>query len=110
MLNHDLFEKGFIFFNAGRYYQAHEVWEDLWRATAGPERTFYQGLIQAAVGLYHLGRGNATGAASQLRKSVDHLTGFEGNSHFIDTLDLIAQLQQIRRDMQTRAVRIARIK
>ena len=26
-----------------RFFEAHEVWEDLWHDTAGPDRRFYQG-------------------------------------------------------------------
>ena len=110
MANQEPFEKGLIFFDAGRYFEAHEVWEDLWRATTGLDRILYQGLIQAAVGLYHLQRGNATGASSQLAKSVVHLSGFQVNPHFIDTANLIAQLDRIRLDLQMRPVRIVRLK
>ena len=106
----DLFEKGLLFFNAGNYYQAHEDWEDLWRKTAAPLRIFYQGLIQAAVGLHHLKNGNLLGARGQLGKSIRHLAGFPENPHRIDTADLIEQLHSIQIDMQPRPVRIARIK
>src|SRR5438552_2172913 len=44
----DLLVDGINFFNTGRYFQAHESWEDLWRETKGPLRLFYQGLVQAA--------------------------------------------------------------
>lgn len=53
---------GIEHFNRGDYFEAHEVWEDLWHDTAGPDRRFYQGLIQAAVAVYHAGNGNARGA------------------------------------------------
>ena len=54
-----LSDQGIIFFNSGRYFEAHEVWEDLWRAEKRvPSRDCYQGLIQAAVGMHHLSRGN----------------------------------------------------
>jgi predicted metal-dependent hydrolase len=53
---------GIVHFNRGDYFEAHEVWEDLWHDTAGPDRRFYQGLIQAAVAVYHAGNGNARGA------------------------------------------------
>ena len=110
MPTQELFEKGLTFFDAGKYFEAHEAWEDLWRATPGPDRVLYQGLIQAAVGLYHLERGNTSGAHSQLTKSVLHLSGFPVNPHFIDTADLISQLNAIRHDLQMRPVRIARLK
>ena len=106
----DLFEKGLLFFNAGDYYQAHEDWEDLWRVTSKPLRIFYQGLIQAAVGLHHLHKGNHLGARGQLGKSISHLTSFPENPHSIDTQNLIEQLRSIRNDMQVRPVRIVRIK
>jgi predicted metal-dependent hydrolase len=69
----DLLREGIILFNSGRYFEAHEVWEDLWRETRGPLRLFYQGLVHAAVGLHHLGRGNLNGARAQLLKSVSKL-------------------------------------
>jgi len=106
----DLFEKGLLFFNAGDYYQAHEDWEDLWRETPAPLRFFYQGLIQAAVGLHHLHKGNKAGAQGQLTKSIDHLTHFGTNPHSIDTRQLLQELQTILSEMQSRPVRIVRIK
>lgn len=54
---------GIALFNAGEYFEAHEVWEDLWHERGPADRRFYQALIQAAVALYHHGRGNAPGAA-----------------------------------------------
>src|SRR4051794_6508369 len=39
---------GILFFNRGDFFEAHEAWESLWMDTAGPDKTFYQGLIQAA--------------------------------------------------------------
>ena len=110
MQAHNLFEKGLLFFNSGNYYQAHETWEDLWRITHGPGRVFYQGLIQAAVGLYHLQRGNEVGARGQIAKSIGHLSNFSDNPHFVDTIGLIKQLQEIGSDRSPRTVRIARIK
>jgi predicted metal-dependent hydrolase len=42
---------GVVLFNRGDFFEAHEAWEDVWVDCAGEERVFYQGLIQAAVGL-----------------------------------------------------------
>ena len=54
---------GAVRFNQGEYFDAHEVWEDLWRDCPAADRRFYQSLIQAAVALYHWGNGNRAGAA-----------------------------------------------
>jgi predicted metal-dependent hydrolase len=59
---------GIICFNERDFFEAHEVWEDIWMDCTGPERRFYQALIQAAVALYHFGNGNLKGA-SKLYKS-----------------------------------------
>ena len=67
----DRFEQGRQAFNAGRYFEAHELWEELWTPMRGPERRRLQGLIHFAVGLYHWGRGNRVGATRQLRKGLD---------------------------------------
>src|SRR5262245_29714508 len=53
---------GIELFNRGEFFEAHEVWEDLWHECASADRRFYQALIQAAVAAYHWSRRNATGA------------------------------------------------
>ena len=57
-----LYLAGIQKFNECDYYESHEVWEELWTEYRGPSRKFYQGLIQAAVALYHFGNGNIRGA------------------------------------------------
>jgi hypothetical protein len=65
---------GVVLFNAGDYFEAHEVWEDLWAESHGRTRKFYQGLIQAAVGLCHFTNGNLGGAAKLYRSSRDYMS------------------------------------
>jgi predicted metal-dependent hydrolase len=59
---HPLYLSGIEHFNACDFFESHEVWEELWTDTAGEDRAFYQGLIQAAVALHHFGNGNIRGA------------------------------------------------
>lgn len=65
--------EGIEHFNAGRYFDAHEVWEEIWLRSSGDAKLFYQMLIQAAVGLYHYERGNARGARGMHANVVDKL-------------------------------------
>src|SRR5437868_13092514 len=58
--------RGVLHFNSGEYFDAHEVWEELWQDCPAADRRFYQSLIQAAVALYHGGNGNRAGAARLL--------------------------------------------
>ena len=64
---------GVRFFNDRDFFEAHEVWEDLWAESHGDERRFYQGLIQAAVGLFHFGNGNLAGAVKLYHSSRDYM-------------------------------------
>jgi predicted metal-dependent hydrolase len=67
---------GIVLFNRGDFFEAHEVWETLWMEEHGPERPFYQGLIQAAVGLCHFCNGNVRGAVKLYRSSRDYMQRF----------------------------------
>jgi hypothetical protein len=64
---------GVLFFNERDFFEAHEVWEDLWAESHGDERRFYQGLMQAAVGLFHFGGGNLGGAVKLFHSSRDYM-------------------------------------
>ena len=66
--------RGIEHFNVCDFFEAHEVWEDLWMRTAGEEKRFYQGLIQAAVGLCHFCNGNVRGAIKLYNSSRDYMT------------------------------------
>jgi hypothetical protein len=83
---------GILFFNARDFFEAHEVWESLWLEVAGPGRTFYQGLIQAAVGLYHFGNGNLRGAAKLYRSARSYMEPYGG---FYEGMDIAGFWQQM---------------
>lgn len=65
--------EGIEHFNERRYYDAHEVWEEIWLRSSEETRLFYQMLIQAAVGLHHYERGNARGARGMHRNVLEKL-------------------------------------
>jgi hypothetical protein len=73
------FERGIALFNRGCLFECHEAWEEVWKEAGGDERTFYQGLIQAAVALLHARRGNLRGAASIYAKARPKLESFPGD-------------------------------
>jgi Domain of unknown function (DUF309) len=53
-------------FDAGLYFEVHEVLEPHWVRAEGAQRDALQGLIQIAVGFQHLANGNLAGARSLL--------------------------------------------
>ncbi len=72
--------KGVEEFNCGQFFECHDTLEDVWNGVRGPARDFLQGLIQVAVGFYHLGNGNQRGGESQLEKGLSKLSGY-GDSY-----------------------------
>jgi hypothetical protein len=70
------FQRGATLFNAREYFDAHEVWEDAWRAAPAEEKKFLQGLIQIAVALHHHSHGNIEGARSLLARAQRNLSSY----------------------------------
>jgi len=85
--------QGIEHFNAGRYFDAHEIWEEIWLQSSGDTKLFYQMLIQAAVGLYHYEHGNVRGARGMHANVVDKL---ERLPPFLMSLDLVDFSRQFR--------------
>jgi predicted metal-dependent hydrolase len=71
-----LFFEAIQLFNCASFFEAHEAWEDVWRATSGAEKKFLQGLIQIAVAFHHHSTGNLAGARSLLRRGCINLDGY----------------------------------
>ncbi len=63
-------KQGIALFNAGKFFEAHEALEDVWRAMRGAERDIMQAVIQVAVAFHHYSTGNLTGARSVLARAA----------------------------------------
>ena len=61
-----------------KFFEAHEALESLWLETKGPERNFYQGLIQLAALLVHFQRNNLTGAQELFKSASRYLADYPG--------------------------------
>lgn len=85
---------GIVLFNRGDYFEAHEVWEALWMDTAAPEKKFYQGLIQAAVGLCHFANGNLRGAVKLYHSSRTYMQSFGSPYLGMDTALFWTKMEQ----------------
>jgi hypothetical protein len=62
-------------FDAGLYFEVHELLEPQWRQATAADRTALQGLIQIAVGFQHLANGNVAGARSLLGEGTARTLG-----------------------------------
>lgn len=94
------FIKGVELFNARSFFEAHDTWEELWRETRGDHRLFYQGLIQTAVGLYHLLNANCRGACSQFEKALSKLGHYIPAHHGINTSELVREVRECLNDAE----------
>lgn len=89
-----LFEEGKSKYLRGEYFDAHEIWEDLWSDYYLIDRKLIQGLIQLCVSLVHLDNGNLKGAKSLLKKSIEKFSQFEKTDRSIN-------LQLLKEDLIT---------
>ncbi len=67
------FTKGCEHFNAREYFEAHEVWEDMWVEETGVRHAFLQCLIQVAVALHHAGNNNWNGTRKLCASALGYL-------------------------------------
>jgi predicted metal-dependent hydrolase len=86
--------QGIACFNRRAFFEAHEVWEEIWREVRGPSRNFYKGLIQAAVCLYHFENGNLHGARTLFRGGSGYLQPFRPRHLGIDVDRLLADWER----------------
>ncbi|MEM6252637.1 MAG: DUF309 domain-containing protein [Cyanobacteria bacterium P01_D01_bin.156] len=87
----DEFWIGVTQFNQGEYYACHDTLEAIWMDAKQSERGFYQGILQIAVGLYHLTNLNWQGAAILLGEGSHRLDDYGESYGGIDVADLVDQ-------------------
>jgi len=85
-------EQGLGLIRRGEYFAAHEVLEDVWRASDPHERDFYQGLVHVAVAWYQAGRGNRVGCERQLEKAARRLGAYVPEHRGVDVVSVLAQV------------------
>lgn len=78
-------------FNQGEFYACHDTLEALWMEAMEPEKTFYQGVLQIAVALYHLDNHNLRGAVILLGEGVNRLRCYQPDFSEIDVAELVIQ-------------------
>ncbi|MCU0542148.1 MAG: DUF309 domain-containing protein [Oscillatoriaceae cyanobacterium Prado104] len=94
------FWQGIAEFNSQEYYACHDTLEALWMEAGEPEKTFYQGILQIAVALYHLGNQNWRGAAILLGEGINRLGYYQPVYSQIAVDELLGQSAQLLRELQ----------
>jgi predicted metal-dependent hydrolase len=91
--------EGIAHFNGGRYFEAHEVWEEIWLRSSGERKLFYQMLIQAAVGLHHFERSNWAGARGMHRRVAEKLASLPREYMSLDLTTFASEFNAVFREL-----------
>lgn len=82
------FDEAIRLFNAREFFACHDVLEEIWSETL-EDREFYQGLIHAAVALFHFGEGNFGGARKMAGSTLRYLTPYQPSCRGVDVARLL---------------------
>ena len=85
------FWQGVELFNTGQFYACHDTLEALWMESTEPDKSFYQGILQISVALYHLGNANVRGAIILLGEGSNRLARYPAVYSQIDVDELLEQ-------------------
>lgn len=85
------FWQGVEQFNQGQFYACHDTLEALWIEATEPDKSFYQAVLQIAVGIYHLSNSNWRGAVILLGEGINRLQRYLPTYAEIDVDELLEQ-------------------
>lgn len=102
-MNEDMppeFWQGIEEFNQQQFYACHDTLEAIWMEAVEPQKTFYQGILQIAVALYHLGNQNQRGAIILLGEGMNRLRHYQPSFAGIDVARLLEQSRELQAKLQ----------
>ncbi|MEH2124596.1 DUF309 domain-containing protein [Nostoc sp.] len=94
------FWQGVEQFNSGEFYACHDTLEALWIEASEPEKSFYQGILQIAVALYHLENRNWRGAVILLGEGSNRLRRYPSSYGGVDVDELLSQSAALLTNLQ----------
>ncbi|NDJ51781.1 MAG: DUF309 domain-containing protein [Chloroflexi bacterium] len=87
-------------FNAGEYYQQHDLFEAQWMEEEGPVRDLYRAILQVGVAYYQIERGNRNGALKMLLRSVQWLNILPDRCQGVNVSRLRADVTRVREALE----------
>jgi predicted metal-dependent hydrolase len=89
-----LVRQGVDCFNRGELYDAHEIWEEVWRSNLPEPRALLQGLIQVAAGMHQiLDLHRKIGPRNTLAKATAHLEPYAPVALGLDVAGVLASVE-----------------
>ncbi|ACK72130.1 protein of unknown function DUF309 [Gloeothece citriformis PCC 7424] len=87
-------------FNRQEFYACHDTLEALWMDSTEPQKSFYQGILQIAVGCYHLENQNWRGAVILLGEGTRRLNHYQPTYEGIDVEHLVNESLHLLKTLQ----------
>jgi uncharacterized protein len=88
--------EGVALFNAGHWYEAHEVWEEAWKLQSGPRKALLQGLILVAAGWLKRRAERTEGARTLFTRALERLEPLPATCEGVDVGLLVPQVRHWR--------------
>ena len=82
-------ERGIALFNGGKYWEAHEAWEEIWKRRPEDGRFFLQALIQLAAAYHQLEKKVYRGVLIHLKQTQERLRLFPSDYLRVDVSELL---------------------
>jgi hypothetical protein len=101
--------EGIDLFNQERFWEAHELLEEIWHPATGVERDIIQGLILTAAALVHYQKNENAVCVSILGRAMEKLGGFD-NFKGLDVKRLRAGIEKTLKDNTPKLLRIEWVK
>ena len=92
------YKRGLELARAGAFFEAHEAFEEAWRACADAERDFFQGLVHVVVSAYQRERGRPVAAERQRVKAIRRLTPYLPAHRGLDIARVVGRLERAESD------------
>jgi predicted metal-dependent hydrolase len=92
------YERGLELARSGAFFEAHEAFEEAWRACDERERDFFQGLVHVVVSAYQRGRGRPVAEERQRVKALRRLTAYAPAHRGLDVALLLGALEAAEAD------------
>lgn len=94
------FEQGIAEFNQQEFYACHDTLEAIWVEAPEVDKRFYQGILQVAVGCYHLSNDNLRGAIILLGEAMRRLCDYQPSYEGVNVELLLEQTSQLLQVLQ----------
>ena len=92
------YKRGLSLAREGAFFEAHEAFEEAWRACEPEERDFFQGLVHVVVSAYQETRARPVARERQRVKALTRLAAYAPAHRGLDVELLLARLERSEAD------------